>query len=78
MIDAEVTNVQGRQPFDFPLQGCKLWPENLFLQREEMDENKEVRLREILEICDRTSNLTILDNRTPEELLGYNEFVIAE
>ena len=46
VIDAEVTHAQGHRSLESPLPGYEPWSKNVSLQREEVDENKEARLRE--------------------------------
>lgn len=43
------------------------------LMRTEPRKDKEARLAQINEILDRAARLPILDNRTPDEIIGYDE-----
>ncbi len=37
-------------------------------------ENTKVNIEAVHQICDRIRSLPVLDNRSPEEIIGYNQF----
>ena len=44
-------------------------PDNTFEK-----ESKNIDLKAVHQICDRVRNLPVLDDRAPDEIIGYNEF----